>query len=178
MFFVSPLVWPWCIYASHNAHTGRPCMCICNYKCMCVCIHVLHTYMCMFVCVGYVRNHACICVSTYVNMCVSMCASTCASKCVSKHATMCVNICRYDHLIQCCPTFLTPRAAQDIVMKPRAAPVNSKVTTKICWTLIYCTCVIVICWNQRLFITYAHATFDKFYPSSVTNCQKSRTLSP
>src|SRR6218665_1666403 len=41
-----------------------------------------------------------------------------------------------DVLCQCCPTFLTPRAAQDIIMKPRAAPVNSKVTTKICWTLI------------------------------------------
>ena len=25
LFFVSPLVWPWCIYASHNARTGRPC---------------------------------------------------------------------------------------------------------------------------------------------------------
>src|SRR6218665_722814 len=24
-------------------------------------------------------------------------------------------------------------------------------------------------------ITYAHTTFDKFYPSSVTNCHKSRT---
>jgi len=33
---------------------------------------------------------------------------------------------------QCCPTFLTPRAAQDIIMKTRAAPVNSNVTTKIC----------------------------------------------
>jgi len=22
--FRSPLVWPWCIYASYNAHTGRP----------------------------------------------------------------------------------------------------------------------------------------------------------
>src|SRR6218665_1098231 len=47
-------------------------------------------------------------------------------------------------LYQCCPTFLTPRAAQDIIMKPRAAPVNSKVTAKICSTLIYCICVIVI----------------------------------
>src|SRR6218665_1744861 len=40
-----------------------------------------------------------------------------------------------DSIEQCCPTFLTPRpsrAAQDIIMKPRAAPVNSKVTTKIC----------------------------------------------
>ena len=34
-------------------------------------------------------------------------------------------------LVQCCPTFLTPRAAQDIIMKPRAAPVNSNATTKI-----------------------------------------------
>jgi len=25
LFFVSPLVWPWCIYASHKACTGRPC---------------------------------------------------------------------------------------------------------------------------------------------------------
>ena len=33
-----------------------------------------------------------------------------------------------DELRQCCPTFLTPRAAQDIIMKPRAAPVKSKVT--------------------------------------------------
>ena len=81
-------------------------------------------------------------------------------------------------LVQCCPTFLTPRAAQDLIMKPRAAPVNSKVTTKICWILIYCFCVIVIFWNQRLFIMYAHATFDKLYPFSVTNCQKSRTPSP
>jgi len=24
VFFVFPLVWPWCIYASHNARTGRP----------------------------------------------------------------------------------------------------------------------------------------------------------
>jgi len=24
MFFVSPPLWPWCIYASHNARTGRP----------------------------------------------------------------------------------------------------------------------------------------------------------
>jgi len=23
MFFVPPLVWPWCISASHNARTGR-----------------------------------------------------------------------------------------------------------------------------------------------------------
>jgi len=30
-------------------------------------------------------------------------------------------------LVQCCPTFLTPRAAEDIIMKSRAAPVNSKV---------------------------------------------------
>src|SRR6218665_2304098 len=37
-------------------------------------------------------------------------------------------------LDQCCPTFLIRRAAQDIIMKPRAAPVglNSKATTKIC----------------------------------------------
>src|SRR6218665_263934 len=53
-------------------------------------------------------------------------------------------------------------------MKPRAAPVTSKVTIKICCTLIYCICVIVIFWNERLFITYAHTTFDKFY-FSVTN---------
>ena len=64
-----------------------------------------------------------------------------------------------------------------IITKPRTAPVNSKVTTKICWTLTYCICVIVIFWNQRLFITYVHATFDNFYPSSVTNCHKSRTTS-
>ena len=25
VYFVSPLLWPWCIYASHNAITGRPC---------------------------------------------------------------------------------------------------------------------------------------------------------
>jgi len=25
VFFVSPLLWPWCIYASHNTCTGRPC---------------------------------------------------------------------------------------------------------------------------------------------------------
>ena len=25
VYFVSPLLWPWCIYASPNAHTGRPC---------------------------------------------------------------------------------------------------------------------------------------------------------
>ena len=25
VLFVPPLVWPWCIYASHNACTGRPC---------------------------------------------------------------------------------------------------------------------------------------------------------
>jgi len=24
VFFVSPLLWPWCIYAAHNARTGRP----------------------------------------------------------------------------------------------------------------------------------------------------------
>src|SRR6218665_1563621 len=35
-------------------------------------------------------------------------------------------------LQQCCPTFLTPWAAKDKNMKPRAAPSNSKVTTKIC----------------------------------------------
>ena len=36
------------------------------------------------------------------------------------------NVCRCKssiHLRQCCPTFLTPRAAQDIIMKLRAAPV-------------------------------------------------------
>jgi len=33
---------------------------------------------------------------------------------------------------QCCPTFFTLRAAQYIIMKPRAAPVNLKATTKIC----------------------------------------------
>ena len=67
---------------------------------------------------------------------------------------------------QCCPTFLTPRAAQDIIMKPRAAPVNSKVTTKICWILIYGICVIVIFWNQRLSIMYAHCTryFWQIFP--------------
>ena len=26
VYFVSPLLWPWCIYASHNARTGRPCL--------------------------------------------------------------------------------------------------------------------------------------------------------
>ena len=26
VFFVPPLLLPWCIYASHNAHTGRPCI--------------------------------------------------------------------------------------------------------------------------------------------------------
>ena len=49
----------------------------------------------------------------------------------------------YITLHQCCPTFLTPRAAQDKIMKLRVAPVNSKVTTKICWTLIIlylCNC--------------------------------------
>jgi len=61
------------------------------------------------------------------------------------------------------------RTRHNIIMKPRAAPVNSKVTTKICWTLKYCICVIVIFWNQRLSITYAHAAFDKFHPFSVTN---------
>ena len=68
-------------------------------------------------------------------------------------------------LTQCCPTFLTPRAARDIIMKPRAAPVNSNVglTIKISWTLIYCICVIVIFRNQRLSITYVHATFEKCY---------------
>ena len=25
VYFVSPLLWPWCIYASPNARTGRPC---------------------------------------------------------------------------------------------------------------------------------------------------------
>ena len=30
----------------------------------------------------------------------------------------------FTHSDQCCPTFLTPRAAKDIIMKPRAAPVN------------------------------------------------------
>ena len=81
------------------------------------------------------------------------------------------------HLGQCCSTFLTLRAAQNIIMKPRAAPVNSKVTTKICWALgpIYCNFVIVMFWNTMLSITYAHDTFDKCYPSSVTNCHKSRT---
>ena len=73
-----------------------------------------------------------------------------------------------NHLEQCCPTFLAPRAAQDIIMNPRAAPVNSKVTTIICWTLIYCICVIVIFWNQTLLITYAHANFYKVYPCSPT----------
>ena len=29
LFFVSPLLWPWCIYASHNAGTGRPCLVPC-----------------------------------------------------------------------------------------------------------------------------------------------------
>src|SRR6218665_559967 len=71
-------------------------------------------------------------------------------------------------LYQCCPTFLTPRAAHQIIMKPRATPVSSKVTTKICSTLIYCICVIIIFWNPRLSIMYVHATFDKFYPTSVT----------
>src|SRR6218665_189709 len=33
---------------------------------------------------------------------------------------------------QCCPTLLTPRAAQDTFMKPRAARANSEVTPKIC----------------------------------------------
>src|SRR6218665_2913581 len=37
----------------------------------------------------------------------------------------------FDTIDQCCPTFLTTRAAQDIIMKLRAAPVNSNVTTKI-----------------------------------------------
>jgi len=32
VFFVSPLVLPWCIYASHNARTGRPCPC----RCLCL----------------------------------------------------------------------------------------------------------------------------------------------
>jgi len=80
-----------------------------------------------------------------------------------------------NHLRQCCPTFLAPQAAQDKIMKPRAAPVNSKITTNISWTLIYCICVIVIFRNQRLSIMHVHDTFDKFYPSSVTNCHKSRT---
>jgi len=26
VFFVTPLVWPWCIYSSHNARTGRLCV--------------------------------------------------------------------------------------------------------------------------------------------------------
>ena len=65
------------------------------------------------------------------------------------------------------------RIRHTVIMKPRAAPVNSKGTTKICWTLVYCICVIVIFWNQR----YAHATFDKCYPFSVTNCHKSQTPS-
>src|SRR6218665_1883339 len=74
---------------------------------------------------------------------------------------------------QCCPTFLTPRAAQDIIMKPRAAPVNSKETTKICGTLKLLLYLCNNCnfLNQR----YAHATFHKCYPSSVTHCHKSRT---
>src|SRR6218665_2920185 len=36
----------------------------------------------------------------------------------------------FNCVMQCCPTFLTPRAAQDIIMTPRAAPVKSKVTSK------------------------------------------------
>ena len=33
VFFVSPyILWPWCIYASHNARTGRPCTHACIHK--------------------------------------------------------------------------------------------------------------------------------------------------
>ena len=32
-FSFPPLVWPWCIYASHSARTGCPCTCM---NCLCV----------------------------------------------------------------------------------------------------------------------------------------------
>src|SRR6218665_1383454 len=41
--------------------------------------------------------------------------------------------------------------------------------------LYLCNCALL---KSELSITYAHATFDKCYPSSVTNCHKSRTPSP
>src|SRR6218665_1238596 len=80
-------------------------------------------------------------------------------------------------LHQCCPTFLTPRAAHDIIMKPRAAPVNSKVTTNI--NIFYsCHCRPNLLKSEVVHnVCTAHATFDKFYLSSVTNCHKSRNPS-
>ena len=51
----------------------------------------------------------------------------------------------------------------------RTILVSSKVTTKICWTLIYCIWVIIVIFlNPRLSITCVNATFDKFYLTSVT----------
>jgi len=43
VYFVSPLLWPWCIYASHNARTGRPCE-VALYKCSIYYIQYLWTY--------------------------------------------------------------------------------------------------------------------------------------
>src|SRR6218665_534954 len=53
-------------------------------------------------------------------------------------------------------------------MKPRAAPVHSKATTT-----VLCNCNLLK--SEVVHNVYVHATFDKFYPSSVTNCHTSRT---
>ena len=85
--------------------------------------------------------------------------------------------CGWITLTQCCRTFLTPWAAQDIIMKPWAASVNSIVTKKNCWTLIgpilyLCNCNLLKLEVVHSVCTVAHATFDKFYHSSVTDCHK------
>ena len=53
-----------------------------------------------------------------------------------------------------------------------------KRTTKICWTLIYCICVIVIFWNQRLSITYVCTCYFWQYITPLLSWQTVTNLGP